>query len=463
MKHTLVSLLSVCLFGLADAVVAQQARCVQAAPWDSQRELNGAALAFDAVRGQVLYYGGDIRNGTIPPTGQTYSFDGSAWLPGQPGLARARAAMAFDSARGRMMVFGGEYLRPEIGLLISSDTQVFDGVRWSTLPTPPEMLPRYYAIMAFDAARGRMVLHGGYGYSGSINETWEHDGVSWARVAHGPTNFGGRMTYDEARQRVVRVTYGRRQPGANFEVMVYEWDGAEWREILTTNQPASGNQCSVFYLPSLRTIVRQTTVPHIAGLHHASEFWALQGSVWRRIEVDGPVIPTSIMVDSVYDSGREVLVVHTMLHGTWEVRFGHFASARAYGSSCGSPSLQLQDDPAQKPLLGQSARATVRNCPGGIAFVGIGLDKTSFLGAPLPLALDSLGMPGCRLLHSFDLGGCYLAQPIGAQECAWSIAIPADPVLRGLHVYAQSYGFDAAANAAGIVLSNGLDWRIGDE
>src|SRR5262249_49869206 len=83
-------------------------------------------------------------------------------------------AMAYDAARGRMVVFGGD------DGSYRGDTLEWDGSAWSVRSqTGPS--PRYGPCMTYDAVRARVVLFGGKDPSSAtyFGDTWEWDGVSW--------------------------------------------------------------------------------------------------------------------------------------------------------------------------------------------------------------------------------------------------------------------------------------------
>jgi pyruvate/2-oxoacid:ferredoxin oxidoreductase beta subunit len=67
--------------------------------------------------------------------------------------------------------------------------------------------------MAYDAARGQVVLFGGLGSSGRLNDTWVWDGTNWVQKFPGnapPARYGHAMAYDAARGAGGAV-WGRRQ------------------------------------------------------------------------------------------------------------------------------------------------------------------------------------------------------------------------------------------------------------
>jgi hypothetical protein len=65
-------------------------------------------------------------------------------------------------------------------------------------------------------------------------ETWVFEGGLWARrfPAHTPQAFiHHRMAYDERLGRVVLIGYRGRGPYGSEWLEVWEWDGADWREV----------------------------------------------------------------------------------------------------------------------------------------------------------------------------------------------------------------------------------------
>jgi hypothetical protein len=86
-----------------------------------------------------------------------------------------------------------------------NDTWVWDGTNWvQKFPAnaPPA---RHGHAMAYDAARGQVVLFGGWD-AAIVNDTWVWDGTNWVQKfpANAPPAVGGHaMAYDAARGQVV--------------------------------------------------------------------------------------------------------------------------------------------------------------------------------------------------------------------------------------------------------------------
>ena len=135
-------------------------------------------MVFDTSRGRLLLFGG--RTGAGLYSGETWEFDGSVWtLRASIGpSARAAFSLAFDSQRGRAVLFGGQ----SAGAAYLGDTWEWDGSAWSLRSTTGPS-PRRYHSAAFDPTTGRTVLFGGDAGSASQADTWIWNGTTWAVLA----------------------------------------------------------------------------------------------------------------------------------------------------------------------------------------------------------------------------------------------------------------------------------------
>src|SRR2546427_652082 len=107
--------------------------------------------------------------------------------------------------------------------LASVHAQPVAGV-WYDRTDRPE--PRMGPAMAYDAARGRVVLFGGSGASGPLGDTWEWDGTSWSQVpSSGPSvRSGHAMAYDTVRGHVVLFGGTLGHSGVYFGD-TWQWNG----------------------------------------------------------------------------------------------------------------------------------------------------------------------------------------------------------------------------------------------
>ena len=131
-------------------------------------------MAYDSVHAQMVLFGGAIGQCSAQSTqiaNDTWVWDGATWtqkLPDTSPSERLGAAMAFDAVRGQVVLFGGatgSSFLTELG-----DTWLWDGSGWTqdVQAGPPA---RHYHRMATDSARGQIVLFGGVGHQ-YFSDTW---------------------------------------------------------------------------------------------------------------------------------------------------------------------------------------------------------------------------------------------------------------------------------------------------
>jgi hypothetical protein len=217
--------------GLAMPSAAASADWQQKSPATSAPGRDGAFLAYDAARGEVVLFGGNHGTGRL---NDTWTWNGTTWTQRTPATSpspRERGTMAYDSARGVVVLFGGF---ADSGT--SNETWVWDGTTW-TKKTPATSPPgRIDAAMAFDASRGEMVLFGGTGCASC--GTWTWNGTTWTQrtpATSPPDTYGNAMAYDAARQKV--VMFG----GTSSSIAVgdtWTWDGSNWSKQSPATRPS---------------------------------------------------------------------------------------------------------------------------------------------------------------------------------------------------------------------------------
>ncbi|GAB5518892.1 MAG: hypothetical protein RhofKO_11430 [Rhodothermales bacterium] len=275
--------LAVLLFGGADAERVhgdlwawdgQNWRCVSA---EGPPPRTFPTLAYDYRReGLVLFGGNRVLFGTEEDTdtflNDMWMWDGEEWhaVAGPMPSARAEASMAYDQARQRLVLFGG--YRMEAGELVRlGDTWEWDGETWALMSTNGPS-PRNGAAMVYDSHREHIVLFGGSGASG---ETWTWTGTTWtlieAAVAHG--RFNAAMAYD-ARQQVI-LRFG----GWDGEARVgdtWTYDDTVWENVSTTG-PDARNHAAMAYDAKRETLV-------LFGGHDGprvfGDTWEWSGEAW---------------------------------------------------------------------------------------------------------------------------------------------------------------------------------------
>jgi hypothetical protein len=152
---------------------------------------------------------------------------------------RSSHSMAWHSGLGVVVLLGGVVEEPR-----ASWTWGWDGVGWTALDSlgPAD---RAHFGLAYDAARDRLVLHGGFtmpdGSGGDPvphGDTWEWDGREWNRAAEGGPGVRDHtaMVYDPERR--VVVLFGGGRPDRTLLGDTWTWDGESWHEIEAPGPPA---------------------------------------------------------------------------------------------------------------------------------------------------------------------------------------------------------------------------------
>jgi hypothetical protein len=211
-------------------------------PWST------GAMAYDSARQRCVKFGG---YGIDSGTNLTWEWNGNnkTWTRITPAgtvpLSRGSHAMAYDAARQRTVLFGGY-----VGMVFSgnpvADTWEWDGNKktWTQIKPTTTTLPlaRWKHALAYDSARNRTVLIGGADASSKpLADTWEWDGQNkiWTQIkptTSPPARSSHALAYDSARKRT--VLFGG-WSGSTSLTDTWEWDGQSWTQIQTTTAPSS--------------------------------------------------------------------------------------------------------------------------------------------------------------------------------------------------------------------------------
>jgi hypothetical protein len=128
------------------------------------------------------------------------------------------------------------------------------------------------------------------------------------------------------------------------------------------------------------------------------------------------------------------------------------AAAEPFGTGCG---LAVAAAPASRPLLGTSFVAEVASIGAGdTAFVMVGASNSTFAGAPLPLDLSFVGLPGCFLYQDLAFDGFGATVATGSATATYTLPVPGSFLFTGLTVYLQAW-------STGLEISNGLTVVLG--
>jgi hypothetical protein len=158
------------------------------------------------------------------------------WVEQSPATAppaRYGAAMAYDSGTNTVVLFGGY---GSSGAM--NDTWTWNGTSWTHLAPAAAPSARYYSTMAYDASTNTVVLFGGLSSSDvALSDTWTWNGTTWTQrspVTSPPARQSASMTYDTSTHTVV-LFGGSATSGIQNDT--WTWNGTTWTE----QSPANGS------------------------------------------------------------------------------------------------------------------------------------------------------------------------------------------------------------------------------
>jgi hypothetical protein len=207
----------------------------------SMPEVLDASMAYDAARGQVVLFGGELpgsgpQNGTL--TNETWTWNGTSWQQQHPATSpspRTGATMAYDAAQQQMMLYGGI---TSAGL--SDETWTWNGTSWQQLQDAHAPSPRQHALLVYDNATQQMLLFGGINATGTQSapdDTWAWRSNGWVQVSAtgAPPDIYKSAVYDDATHTVVVYavqgsTNKLEQPNSPAPIsQTWIWNGTTWR------------------------------------------------------------------------------------------------------------------------------------------------------------------------------------------------------------------------------------------
>jgi hypothetical protein len=414
------------------------------------------ALAYDSARQRTILFGG--HDSLVGMLNDTWEFDGNIWTravlnPLPP--HRSRHALAYDSARRRTVLFGGLGISGDL-----ADTWEYDGINWSQVQPAANPPARSSHSLAYDSRRSRSVLSGGNSSGVLLTDTWEFDGNSWTQVNTGTSPPpGGRLAFDSSRNRIVSFVGSLLAPSETWE-----YDGVNWTRITTATSPPGRTFCALAY-DAWRG---RTTLfgGNSGGTTDLADTWEYDGSNWAQVST--PRQPSARENHAMaFDLGRGRIVLFggtnalnglLGLNDTFELLPPLAATWTRHASGCTGSVPVLDALPNATPSLGSlfTLRLTALPSQPGAVLLGFGFDLTHWNGTALPLALDPIGLPGCRLWVGVAPGGTVLLSHPG-NSLSFTFPIPANTALAGLMVGTQALVFDATApGGVGTVTNAGI-------
>jgi N-acetylneuraminic acid mutarotase len=225
-------------------------------------------VVYDAARGQVVLFGGNICQGaSCFEVNDTWTFDGTSWTEQHPTNsppARILGSMVYDAAHSEAVLFGGATC-VLTQCFAMGDTWTWDGTNWTErnpIHTPPA---RYSAAMSFDG--NKVLLFGGciescpsvgagdpaFGAFGT--DTWTWDGSDWTlqtTASFPPPRAGASFAYDSGHGKA--ILFSGAAPQSNNELTpvpdysdTWAWNGTSWTQLSPATSPPGRQGAGMVY------------------------------------------------------------------------------------------------------------------------------------------------------------------------------------------------------------------------
>jgi len=280
-----------------------------------------AAMAYDAVREEVVLFGGQTENGH--PLGDTWTWDGAEWTlesPENSPSPRSGAGLAFHKASGQMILVGGH---TQDG--VETETWAWDGSTWKEL-TPATPAPAVSnPSIAYDSEREVVFLFGGMALNGdTVNSTWAWNGTTWsdlAPVSSPPPRWGGPMAYDPENEQMVLFGGIGGTTGPGYPD-TWTWDGTTWTEQSPSHAPPLGFGLPMAYSPTTGSVIKLA-----ATFSGETETWGWDGTDWTRVSTFGNPPAPRVAYTLALDEANEKLV----LFGGFEMEGQTLADTWTFG------------------------------------------------------------------------------------------------------------------------------------
>jgi hypothetical protein len=216
----------------------------------------------------------------------------------------SRVSMAWDAARGKLVLHSGGTSGGD-----ASETWEWSDNKWSSINYwwPPQSRRGHSTV--YDAARNRVMVYGGFSDGVYLGDLWEWDGSSWQQQYVWGDAPAGRtqhaMAYDSARR--VLVVFGGTNDSGDLDD-TWEWNGSAWTNVTpASDSPAPRHAHAMAYDSDRRRVVLFGGTS--AQTSDLNDIWEWDGTTWAQVAT----LPAGLARSEhgmVYDAARKVTLVY---------------------------------------------------------------------------------------------------------------------------------------------------------
>ncbi|MFA5859295.1 MAG: kelch repeat-containing protein, partial [Elusimicrobiota bacterium] len=209
-------------------------------------------MAADAVSNKIVVYGG--WNGGVLSDTWEYDINLNIWVNKNPSSVpsgQRGVKLVYDTENKKFVTFGGYN-----GTAQLQDTYVYDDVQNSWTNMNPSTKPsiREYYSMVYDSYNEKTLLFGGWEGVNRYNDTWAYDYAvnTWTGLNPGgslpPVRYGQSMVYDSNNRQVI-LFGGSGDSGYLDDTWIYNYGNNTWTQKFPINKPSARYEHSMVYDP----------------------------------------------------------------------------------------------------------------------------------------------------------------------------------------------------------------------
>ena len=226
---------------------------------------------------------------------------------------RMYPAMAYDAVSKKLVLFGGLGANGNL-----NDTWAFDGNTWTQLDTPVAPPVRNGASMAFDLSTNKLVMFGGFDVNQFLQDTWVWDGATstWteARMPSPPPPATGAMLFTDPLTGKAIMFGGynsfNKIPAYN---RTWRWTGTSWLKL----NPATAPYPRGWGIAVLDPIRRNVVLTGGNGdTIRTDNTWTWDGKNWTLLS-PARQIPSYVGAGAAFDPAMHAVAVFCAAGDTW--------------------------------------------------------------------------------------------------------------------------------------------------
>jgi hypothetical protein len=261
--------------------------------------------------------------------------------------AREYPAMAYDPGTKKIVLFGGQGNNGNL-----NDTWTFDGTTWTQIVTTVTPPVRNGATMALDRPSNKLIMFGGFDTNKYLQDTWVWDGATstWtqAQMTSPPPPATGAMAFSDPVTGVAMMFGGYNAtkviPVSSF---TWRWTGTAWQKLTPSTVPYPRGWGTATHDPVRKNIV---LTGGTGDTIRADNTWTWDGTNWT---MQSPTTQVSAFIGagSVFDPTIQLVVLFGGTGETWSWTGSDWVQLTPTGAPSATSGVGMGYDPTTHQTL----------------------------------------------------------------------------------------------------------------